>query len=159
MNVRRSIAAAALALGLPALSLGLSGCGFNAPTDQVYNPAVGVNDQEGEVDTLNAVIVSGEDGSGTLVVTLANNNQDADDALAGITGADVEVEVGGETTIPAGGLVVLDDGSLSVTGEPVTPGAFVPLTFEFDQAQSSSLDVPVVASDEPPYDEIPLPLA
>ena len=159
MNVRRSIAAAARALGLPALSLGLSGGGFNAPTDQVYNPAVGVNDQEGEVDTLNAVIVSGEDGSGTLVVTLANNNQDADDALAGITGADVQVEVGGETTIPAGGLVVLDDGSLSVTGEPVTPGAFVPLTFEFDQAQSSSLDVPVVASDEPPYDEIPLPLA
>ncbi|HET6653698.1 MAG TPA: hypothetical protein VFH10_13725 [Nocardioides sp.] len=156
MNVRRSTAAAAVALGLPALSLGLSGCGFDAPTDQAYNPAAGVNVQEGEVDVLNAIIVSGEDGTGTVVVTLANNNQDADDALAGVTGEGVQAEVGGDTVIPAHGILVIDDGLLSVTGESVVPGAFVPLTFEFDRARSLSLDVPVVASDEPPYDEVPV---
>jgi hypothetical protein len=156
VNVRRSTATAAVALGLSALSLGLTGCGFNAPTDQVYNPAVGVNVQEGEVDVLNTVIVSGDDGTGTVVVTLANNNQDEDDALAGVTGEGVQVEVGGDTTIPAGGVLVLDDGLLRVTGETVTPGAFVPLRFEFDRARSLRVDVPVVASDEPPYDEVPV---
>jgi hypothetical protein len=156
VNVRRSTATAAVVLGLPALSLGLTGCGFDAPTDQAYNPAAGVNVQEGEVDALNTIIVSGEDGTGTVVVTLANNNQEADDALAGVTGEGVQAEVGGDTVIPAAGLLVLDDGSLSVSGESVTPGSFVPLTFEFDRAQSLSFDVPVVASDEPPYDEVPV---
>ncbi len=82
MNLRRSIATVAVI----ALPLGLSGCGFDAPTDQVYTPAVGVNNQDGQVDVLNALIVSAEDGSGTLVVSLANNDQAEPDALAGVAG-------------------------------------------------------------------------
>ena len=71
MNVRRSIAAAALLLAVPALSA--CGVSFGAPTDQVYNPSVGVDDQSGQVDVLNALIVSGSNGSGTVVATLVNN--------------------------------------------------------------------------------------
>ena len=58
MNVRRSIVRAPVALTATALALTLSSCGFEQPTDMVYNPAVGVNDQSGSVDVLNAVIVS-----------------------------------------------------------------------------------------------------
>ena len=44
MNVRRSITAV---VAVPVLALGTASCGFDAPTDQIYNPAVGVSDQSG----------------------------------------------------------------------------------------------------------------
>lgn len=152
MNLRRSIATVAVI----ALPLGLSGCGFDAPTDQVYTPAVGVNNQDGQVDVLNALIVSAEDGSGTLVVSLANNDQADPDALAGVAGQGAEVAVSGDVTIPEGGLVVLSDDSLTVTGDAVRAGAFVTLTFSFDEAASATVKAPVVAQDGP-YADVPLP--
>ena len=66
---QRRLAIAALLL-VPALA----SCGFNAQTDQVYQAAVGINDRSGEVDILNALIVSGEDGSGTFAGTLVNKD-------------------------------------------------------------------------------------
>ena len=125
MNVRRSIAKATVVIAAAALSLGLSSCGrgFDNPTDQVYNPAVGVNDQDSDVDVLNAVIVSGSDGSGTLVATLVNNDQENDDTLTGISaGGDDQAEVTppGETSIDAGSLLSLaDEGGAQVEGEAV----------------------------------------
>lgn len=151
MNVRRSTALAAVVIGLP---LGLSGCGFDAPTDQVYNPAVGVNNQDGQVDVLNALIVSAEDGSGTLVVSLANNDQSEPDALAGVSGQ-AEVAVSGDAAIPAGGLLVLSDDTLAVTGESVRKGAFVRLTFTFENAASATVRAPVVGQDGP-YADVPV---
>ena len=55
MNLRRSIVAAVALLAAP----GLTACGvtFGAQTDQVYNPAVGTDDQSGARD--------GSPGSGT----------------------------------------------------------------------------------------------
>ena len=147
MNVRRSIATAAAALGMSALSLGLTSCGFNAPTDMVYDPAAGVSDQEGTVDVLNAAVVSATDGGGTLVVSFANNDQENDDALVGVSGEGVEVGLGGDTAIPAGGMLTRDDTELSVTGEQVEPGGWVPLTFTFDRAQSVTMEVPVVEAE------------
>ena len=147
MNVRRSIATAAAVLGMSALSLGLTSCGFDAPTDMVYDPAAGVSDQEGTVDALNAAVVSAADGSGTLVVSFANNDQEDDDSLVGVSGEGVQVGLGGDTGIPAGGLLTRDDAELSVTGEAVEPGGFVTLTFTFDRAQSVTMDVPVVAAE------------
>ncbi len=152
MNVRRSIATAAAVIGLP---LGLSGCGFDAPTDQVYNPAVGVNNQDGQVDVLNALVVSAEDGSGTLLVSLANNDQSEPDALAGVSGEGITVDVSGDTSIPAGQLLTFSDGSLAVTGEAVRAGAFVTLTFSFDGAASATVDAPVVAR-EGAYADVPV---
>lgn len=161
MNVRRSIAHIPVVLATAALSLGLSSCGFDAPTDQIYTPAVGVNDQGGVVKVLNAVVVSGSDGSGTVVAGFANSDQDEADSLTAVTGAGedqgVQVNVTGDTEIPAAGFLNLaEEGGITVSGEGVTPGAFVTLTFVFERGASTTLDVPVVDADDEPYADVPL---
>jgi hypothetical protein len=162
VNVRRSIAKATVVIATAALSLGLSSCGrgFDQPTDQVYNPAVGVNNQDSDVDVLNAVIVSGSDGSGTLVASLVNNDQENDDTLTGISaGGDDQADVTppSETSIDAGSLLSLaDEGGAQVEGESVKAGSFVTLTFSFERAESVTLDVPVVEHGEGPYADVPV---
>jgi hypothetical protein len=162
VNVRRSIAAAAVLLAAPALSS--CGVSFGAQTDQVYNPSVGVDDRSGQVDVLNALIVSGTDGSGTVVATLVNNDQQTDDTLKGVSGAGKDagmtVKPGGDTTIPAGGLLNLaTKGAVTIRGQRVVPGNFVTITFSFDRAQSVTLDVPVVSHSNPDYAGVKVPSA
>ena len=162
MNVRRSIAAAAVLLAAPALSS--CGVSFGAQTDQVYNPSVGVDDRSGQVDVLNALIVSGTNGSGTVVATLVNNDQQTDDTLKGVAGAGKDagmtVKPGGDTTIPAGGVLNLaTKGAVTIRGQRVVPGNFVTITFSFDRAQSVTLDVPVVSHSNPDYAGVKVPSA
>lgn len=159
MNLRRSIVAAAVVLAAPVLS----SCGFDPMTDQVYNPGVGVNDRDGAVDVLGAMVVSGTDGSGTIVAGLVNNDEVEGDALTGVTGAgqvsSLQVQAPGPVEVPAGSLVQLaDDGQVTVTGEEVRPGTFVELTFSFRNAESVTLDLPVVAA-RGDYADVPLPSA
>ncbi len=139
--------AAALLLSVPALAA----C-TGAATDQVYTPAQGVNDRDGSVDVLNALVVSdGKDG-GRLIAGLVNGDQSEDDTLTGVQAAegDATFELkGGETTIPAGdSLQLADDGSAKILVEGVTLGRFVRVTFSFQNADSVTVDVPVVAPGE-----------
>jgi hypothetical protein len=162
VNVRRSIAAAAILLAVPALSA--CGVSFGAQTDQVYNPSVGVDDQSGEVDVLNALIVSGTNGSGTVVATLVNKNQQHDDTLKGVAGAGQDagmtVQLGGDTKIPAGGLLNLaTQGAVTARDKRIVPGYFVEITFSFDRAQAITLEVPVVPHSDPAYAGVKVPSA
>jgi len=157
---RRRLAAAALVLAAPVLA----SCGgnFNQQTNQVYNPAEGVDERSGAVDVLNALIVSGTNGSGTVVTTFVNNNQNTDDRLKSVAGsgpdASLKVTPGGPTTIPAGGLLNLaDKGRIFVEGERVKAGYFVELTFTFDRGQAITVEVPVVNAAEPEYADVPQP--
>jgi hypothetical protein len=160
VNVRRSIAAAAAILAAPALTA--CGVSFGAQTDQVYNPTVGVDDRSGEVDVLNALVVSGTDGSGTVIATLVDNDQENADSLRGVSGsgadAQLSVKVGGPTEIPAGGLLNLaTDSGITARGERVTPGNFVEITFSFDRGAAVTLDVPVVSSSNEAYADVKVP--
>ena len=160
MNVRRSIAATAVLLAIPALSA--CGVSFGAQTDQVYNPTVGVDDQSGQVDVLNALIVSGTNGSGTVVATLVNNDQQTADTLKGVSGAGkdagITVKPGGETSIPAGGLLNLaTQGNITARGKRIVPGNVVEITFSFDRAQAITVGVPVVSSSNPDYAGVKVP--
>jgi outer membrane lipopolysaccharide assembly protein LptE/RlpB len=158
--VRRSIAAAAVVLVVPVLA----GCGvnFRAQTDQVYNPTVGVDDRNSQVDVLNALIVSGSDGSGTVVASLVNNDESVDDTLKSVTGAgadsSLKVTTGGDTTIPAGGLLnMATQSKVFAHGKQIAAGEFVDITFNFARAGAVTVDVPVVSSTDPAYEKIPLP--
>ena len=160
MNVRRRTARLTVALATAALGLGLSGCNYDSPTDMVYNPAVGVHDQASDVDLLNVLLVKGESTSdgGTLVATLVNNQTGRDDRLTGVVadGADqgVSVDLSSSSDIPAGGFVNLAEEGLQAVGEPVKDGAFVTLTFSFANAESVTLDVPVVIKGEGYFEDV-----
>ena len=157
MNVRRTTAVAALLVAAPLLA----SCGFGEQTDQVYNASVGVDDRSSQVDVLNTLIVSGTGGSGTVVAGLVNNDPNKPDRLTGITGSQGVTPQGpGGTgiTIPAGGMASLGNtGAWSVSGPAVKPGLFVKLTFNFQRAQSVTLDVPVVSASDPMFSAVPTP--
>lgn len=152
MTPLRRIAALALLLLVPVLGA----CGFNAQTDQDYQPAEGVNNRDGQIDVLNALVVSGEKGSGTFVATLVNKSQDEDDALVNITGQDV-AGVDQRIEVPAAGLVNLaDEGEIALRGSRIQPGNFISLRLVFDSGQRTTVKVPVVA-DTGDYAGIPVP--
>mgnify|MGYP006172282559 FL=1 len=163
VNVRRP-ARTTVALATAAMALGLSSCSYDNPTDMVYDPAIGVNDQSSDVFVLNAVIVKGSDTStdGTLVTTLVNKAAE-DDQLAGVEvgGEDQGAGVSGGTStveLPADESVVLDsDSDLSVSGEPVQDGAFITLTYTFANAEAVTMEVPVVVQGEGYYEDVETP--
>lgn len=156
LTLRRSVAAAAVVLTAPALTA----CGFEMPTERVYTPGVGVNERSGSVDVLHALIVSGAPGSGTVIAGL-NNGGTEDDRLTGVSGSGEEsaarVSGAGPVDLPAGQLVQLaDEGGISIEGENINAGEFVALTFTFANAQSVTVEVPVVKRTGE-FAEIPVP--
>jgi hypothetical protein len=163
VNVRRSIAVACVLLAAPALSS--CGVSFGAQTDQIYNPTTGVDNRTGEVDVLNALIVSGSDGSGTVVAGLVNNDPRNDDTLTDVGPGkpgkqDITGTVNPPDTIKARGLLNLaQDGNVTVTGPTIKPGVFIPLTFTFAHAAAITVNVPVVSGSDPVYSSVPLPSA
>jgi hypothetical protein len=140
--LRRRLAALSLALLVP----GLAACGFNEQTDQVYQPAVGVNNRSGTVDVLGAVVVSGTDGSGTFSASLVNQDQSTPATLSSVTGpSGTQVQVTQQVEVQPDSLSNLADiGAVSVSGDDVKPGNFIRLTLHFDTGQESTLNVPVV---------------
>ena len=135
--------------GALALAASLSSCGFDYATDRIYTQAAGVNDRDAQVDVLNAVVVSGQEGSGTFIASFANNNQleaATVESLAG-GGDDSALKVKGFSPIEIdpGQLVNLaNDGGIVVKGD-LGPGSVVTVTVAFDNGESVELDVPVYA--------------
>lgn len=147
--IQRRAAIAALLLA-PALTA----CGFHVQTDQVYQAAVGPNERDGDVDILNAVIVSAQDGSGTFAGTLVNNDTTTDNSLDSVSGPGITASRRA-VEIPAADAVNLgESGLVTISGEEIEPGTFVELTFAFSGGDSVTVDVPVVAA-EGPYADVP----
>ena len=148
----RSLATAAAVI---ALAAPMTSCGFDYATERTYTPAGGANNREGVVDVLSAVVVSGAEGSGTFVATLSNNDGVEEQSLTGISGGDdgadgatVEPAEFEAITVPANGLVNLAEppADIVLTGD-FTAGNVVPLSFDFGNGESVSLNVPVVSND------------
>ena len=162
--IQRRVAIAALLLA-PALGA----CGFSAQTDQVYQPAVGPNDRSGQIQVLNAVIVTNGGGQGTFAGSLVNK-ADAADAVTNVTGdSGVTAKPGGPLDIPAYGAVNLSKAlepsgaiPLVISGaDQVVAGKYVTLTFTFTHGNPVTMKVPVVdeTAEGQDYQDVPLPAA
>jgi hypothetical protein len=151
-NQRRAAIAALL------LAPVLTSCGFSAQTDQVYQAAVGVNDRSGAVDILNALVVSGTDGSGTFAGTLVNKDLTSADQLESVSGPGITASRR-TVEVPAGGTALLaESGDVTLRGSGIEPGTCVELTFTFASGPSTTVKVPVVTATGD-YADVPLPKA
>lgn len=153
-NSRRSVA---LSLGGLVLAAPLlTACGFNYATDRVYTPASGVNNRDATVDVLGAVIVSGQDDSGTFIATFSNNSTEEKatvESLAGAGGNTIQADSFSPIKIDEGGLVNLatdKSGGIPVSGS-FTAGNFVPVTLTFGDGERVEMKVPVVPNDTGDY--------
>ncbi|HSU02414.1 MAG TPA: hypothetical protein VLK03_07700 [Nocardioides sp.] len=139
-------AAAVLALAAP-----LSSCGFDYATDREYDVTSAASNREGDVDVLNAVVVSAAEGSGTFIASFSNNDPEEEQTFTAVAGAEGEAITATEfepVAIDPGGLVNLAEPPAGVvlTGE-FTAGDVVPLSIDFGNGERISLNVPVVADD------------
>jgi hypothetical protein len=148
---------AAIALLVPVLA----GCSnsFDVQTDQVYTPARGVSDRSGPVDVLNALVVSAENGAGTIVTTLVNNDTEDDDTLVSVTvdGAPATVSTEDDAAvIPAGGHTDLGtSGAVFASSGAIVAGKFVDLIFTFQHGGAITVEAPVIPH-EGAYADVPL---
>ena len=143
MHLRRPLG---LMAGALVLSLGgLTSCGFNLATDRPYTPGEGANARDGDVDVLSAVIVAAQPNQGTIVLTLVNGSGE-DAALAGMAGADLEVEDFEPVELGPREMVNLaDEGGILVSGD-FDAGQLLPLQLTFGDGATTELNVPVVTA-------------
>jgi hypothetical protein len=152
------------------------GAGFDAQTNQVYQPAVGVNDRSGDIFVINALVVTDGSGAGTVVAALINETDETDTLVSVVasstSGAPLESsDLGGGIELPPDQSVQLADEGISVSGtaaagEPgsqeeggVTAGSFVVLQFQFEQAAVVTVEAPVVidgTEHQDVYEDIPV---
>ena len=146
MQLRRSFALTTAAVALA--TTGLSSCGFNYATNREYTPGVGINDRDGVIDVLGAVIVSTEPGSGTLIASLSNNSLDEEASMTEATLTEGEAPTPAEfepILVKPGALVNLAEpaADITLTGD-LAAGDFVEIAIGFDNGETVEIEVPVV---------------
>ncbi|UPK74586.1 hypothetical protein MU582_19440 [Nocardioidaceae bacterium SCSIO 66511] len=148
------------------LALGACGTGFDAQTNQVYQPAAGANDHATDVDLLNVVGVDNSDDTATISASVLNK-ADADETITGVTGVtdsgddveggkEVDITFAGPIDLPHGDLVKLgEEAEIVISYEDLGGGQYATLTFEFQNAAPVEMDVPIVSrGDEGVYDAV-----
>jgi len=144
--IRLALTVGALVLTVP----GVAACGFNYATDRAYTPANGVNDKSGQVDVLNAMIVSASEGSGTFITTLSNNSAETIHLESLSFGSNSTIQVAGFDPIevrPRGAVNLADGQGIKVSGD-FASGDFVSLSLGFDSGETADMEVPVVVADD-----------
>ena len=146
MNLRRLLALGAAGL---AATVVLSACGFDYPTDRINNLTAGVDYRDGTVDILNAVVVAKQSNSGTFVATFVNGSPTETISLQSVSGdntAITHVDSRSFTLQPNTLLNLAGDKGMPVSGT-FALGQFVTLSIQFDNGETATLSVPVVADD------------
>ncbi|UYM06854.1 hypothetical protein [Solicola gregarius] len=151
--------AACIAGVVSLLAVSACGTGFDAQTNQVYQPAAGANERAESVDLLNVLAADNSDDTATISASLLNKG-DADDTVTAITGTTdsgdglkggdpIDVQLAGPIALPTHELVKVGaDAEIVVSYDDLGGGQYVTLDFEFENAAPITMDVPVVARGE-----------
>ena len=147
MHLRRSLA---LLSGAILLAAPLASCGFDPATNRINNIAPGTTNRDESVDVLNAVVVSGEEGSGTFIASFVNNDLDESATIEELAAQDQEaasVTDYSPIEIEPNALVNLadDDQGVAVEGD-FAAGDVLPMVVELAGGDLVELEVPVVAN-------------
>ncbi|MFC7493289.1 MULTISPECIES: hypothetical protein [unclassified Nocardioides] len=146
MQLRRSARLLTAAGALVLAATALTSCGFNYATDRVYTPGAGTNDRDTDVDVLSAVVVSAEDGSGTLVATFSNNLEDEAVTVDSIEGEGLTFGDFSPIEVEPGGYVNLAEEETPITVEgDFEQGDFLSMSFTFGDGSTATMDVPSVS--------------
>jgi hypothetical protein len=143
--VRARVAASA---GLTALvAIALAGCNFVTPQATLvpYESSDGVSGRVGDVDVLNAVVLSEDGDSGNLVFSALNTGDDDVELTvqyqSGGERITVDVDVAAGTTAAIG---YGDGGQLFLADIDTQPGGLLPIYFQYGDVQGRQLLVPVL---------------
>jgi hypothetical protein len=136
-----------------ALTALVSGCsnGFDAQTDQLYQPGPGISVREDGVYLLNAAIVTDGSGNGTLIGALLNTGSRPDRLVSVSFGGGSQQSniVGGTITLPMRQPVQLaDTGNVQVSGKGIVAGTFQKVSLTFRNGAPISTDLPVLTQTE-----------
>ena len=146
-RIRLALTAGALILAVP----GVASCGFNYATDRENTISNGASNKDGDVDVLNAIIVSSEEGSGTFIATLANNLPDQTVSMTSLSfGENSTTQVAAFEPIeirPQAAVNLANGEGIKVSGE-FAAGDFVGVTVGFDNGETAALDAHVVLADD-----------
>jgi hypothetical protein len=143
--VRARVAASA---GLVVLmSIALAGCNFLTPqaTLKPYDPSDGVSVSVGDVDVLNALILSEDGVSGNLVFSALNTGSKDVDLTVQYESNGEKVDL--EIPLDAGATTDLgfgDEGQLFLADIDTQPGGLLAVYFQYGDAQGRQLLVPVL---------------
>jgi copper(I)-binding protein len=131
----------------------VAGCSanFDAQTNQIYQPAAGSNNRDGDVYVLDALVVTDGTGLGTISAGLVNEGDRAD-ALVGVSpdspaGNRVRgMILTNGVDLPSLKLVQLSDaGDVILSADkPLNVGGSIEVTFTFRNAAPVTLDLPIV---------------
>lgn len=143
--MRARVAASA---GLTALvAIALAGCNFITPQATLvpYDSSDGVSARVGDVDVLNAVVLSDDGVSGNLVFSAVNTGDD-DVELAvqfesGSEKVTLDVDIDAQATAQFG---FGDGGQLFLADIDTRPGDLLPIYFQYGDEQGRQLLVPVL---------------
>ena len=147
---RRRIAATALAT-TALLALGACGTGFSAQTNQVYQAGVGAN-HRGDIDVLNTLFVTNDDGSATLSASIVNNTDSADELssveVTTLDGKTLEVDSTEKKLPLKRGIASVVGGAADAGGfwisKGATAGDYVKVTLSFNKTAPITIEAPVV---------------
>lgn len=154
----------ALAGASVALTVAATGCGagFDAQTQQPYQPSEGTNANSGTVAVRNMLVLADEEGKGELHAAVVNSGK-TDDSLTAITAvapdpgaqaatsgeqSTVKIENVKETALKAGAAISLppaEGTAVTVTG--AKPGQMIKVTITFANAGPITTSIPVLTED------------
>lgn len=141
------VRAGAAALLIAGLALSLTGCNFFVPqwTTTAYDPSDGVSARVGDIELLNAFVITEDGEDGNLVATAVNRGDDDVELVLQFTSngerTDITVEIPARSSVDLG---FGAEGQLFLAGIDTPPGALLAIYLQYGEQQGRQVLLPVL---------------